>query len=179
LKQLRIDIRNRLNELKEEIGVRHVNTWNSQDQQIEERDNYPFDFPAVFPEIITDEVKALGEGLTIYDPLDLRIHILHRLEDCGDGNMDENLDVEDIRSEVKRKLHKWMPDGTSGFFEMEEERDYTHTNLYHLILTFRSNYVDNSTLTPIGGTDSVTPIEIEVEATIDTNLNNYYPNNVD
>lgn len=160
LKQLRIDIKERL--LAEVPMARHVNTWNSHEQQIIDRDNYPFDFPAVFFEIDRSQVQVLGDGYRIYDPLDIKIHVLHRLEDSGNGNFDENLDIEDVQEQVRLALEGYEFDGSSVLFLTSDVMDHEHDSVSHSTMIFRCCYVDSKVSEPRNPITIEPPIDIQI-----------------
>lgn len=161
MKQIRADIKNRLTT---KCTAKFVSTWNGHDRMIDERNQFPFDFPAMFYEMNTEDVSTLGEGYNVYDPFDVKIHILHAQYDAGNGNMDENTDIEDSMNEVKLAFHQWEADGTSTFFFLGEERDYDHEAVFHAILTFRTCYVSKVTANPRNGITINPPITIEVNS---------------
>lgn len=163
MKQLRIDISARIKSQCE--SVKYVNTWNNQVELLRaDSDNKSIAFrcPAVFVEIMPNSISVLGNGNQLYDPLDVRLHIVHRQDKSI--NMDENLDVEDVRQEVYAAIHKWFCSQTSGFFRINEERDYDHNNVYHLMMDFRTAYVDNTLNEPRNSAPLAPPFDINVTA---------------
>lgn len=160
MKQLRIDIKERL--VAEVPLARHVNTWNSHEQQIIDRENYPFDFPAVFFEIERSQVQTLGVGYRIYDPLDIKIHVLHRSDDGGNGSFDENLEIEDVQGEVRLALEGYEFDGASSLFLTGDVMYHEHDAVSHSTMTFRCCYVDGKVAEPRNAIIKEPPIDIQV-----------------
>lgn len=161
MKQFRINASARIK--SECPSVKYINTWNNQVEKLREdseNKSVAFRTPAVFVEILPNEIKTLGNGNQIYDPFDVRLHIVHRLDKSE--NMDENLVFEDVRQEAFAAFHKWQAPQTSGFFRINEERDYDHDNIYHCMIDFRTCYVDSTLNEPRNGTVMDAPIEIDL-----------------
>lgn len=144
-------------------GVKFTRVWNDNTNLDENQKMYATDFPAILPEFLNpQEVKQLGDGVQLYDPLIVRLHILHWQIDDGAGNMEQNLDAFDFAQEVFSKMDGFEPDGCVSFVRVAEERDYTHKGLYHLMQDYKTNYIDSSRQRSTSGTtiagDTIDPV---------------------
>ena len=145
MKQTAIDI---LSKLKEITTLQYVVMWNNQFNQIEDGDVEGFPFPCAMLEIVPQSYNQLGGGYQQSD-VDFRIHIGHVQFDSLDGNMEQNLDVFDLRNEVVQKLSLYKPSMSGELFKVSEEQDYEHTAIYHYIITFRACVIDKTASTLI------------------------------
>lgn len=169
MKQTAIDI---LAKLKEITTLQYVVMWNNQFNQIEDGDVEGFPFPCAMLEIIPQSYNQLGGGYQQSD-VDFRIHIGHVQYDSLDGNMEQNLDVFDLRNEVVQKLSLYKPSMSGELFKVSEEQDYEHTAIYHYIITFRACVIDNTASTIIEPT-LIDPVTLELQVTredVDGDLN--------
>lgn len=132
-------------QLKTVPGVKFVLVWNDQVNQLEYQTQYSFTMPAIFVEFVNPhEIKQLGDGLQLYDPLIVRLHILDHELDAGSEGMERNLAVMDFAQEVFKVMQGFEPDGAAQFVRIAEERDYQHKGVYHLIQDYNTNYLDCS-----------------------------------
>jgi hypothetical protein len=164
MKQLYSDIKTKLQEVS---GFNYIGIWNNQVEAIQNRD--PDDYsantwplPALFVEIVTssDNIQQLGNGVQIYDPLPVRIHIV---DDFYNGdNMEENTRVFDHGQAVYAVLQKFEPDGAVAFIRTGEEQDFDHNNVYHFIQTYTTNYIDSSREEPVGFLEKEPPTDLEI-----------------
>lgn len=148
-------------------GIQHAQLWNNQVEMNEDGKHYSFPMPAVFVEFVVEGIKTLGDGYQLYDPLIVRLHIVHQMLDAGDGTMEQNLDVLDFKQDVYTCMHKFEPDGAVSFVRAGEEQDTDHGNVYHYIQSYNTNYIDAERAEPVNGIDSSSPITLTVETTID------------
>lgn len=143
-----------LDQLATVPGIKFQRAWNDQLNEDEQGKQYSFPSPAVFVEFLTpNEIKQLGDGIQLYDPLTVRLHILHWQLDAGDGTMEQNLDAWDFAQEVYKKMQKFEPDGAVAFVRSSEERDYDHKGIYHLIQDYKTNYIDSTVQESTDGTE--------------------------
>jgi hypothetical protein len=138
MKQTIIDILNKLKEIPE---LKYVRVFNNQFQYLESRDIEAFLFPCAFLEIVPQSYQPLLNGYSQSD-VDFRIHLGHEQYDSLDGNMEQNLDVFDLRNLVLKKLTLFKPSMCSELFKVNEEQDYTHTGIYKYIIDFRGGVID-------------------------------------
>jgi hypothetical protein len=122
-----------------------VDIWNNQLELEQQNVQYSFPMPACFIEIVNPgEPKQLGDGVQLYDPLLIRLHIIHNQLDAGNGTFERNLDVFDLTDKTFKHMQGFEPDKASAFFRVNDERDYLHTNIYHFIQDYKTTYLDDS-----------------------------------
>ena len=144
-----------------------VQLWNNQVESLKGKDTeanimYSFSLPALFIEFLNLETEQLGNGNQIYPNLIVRIHILHRLEDAGDGTMEQNLAVLDLRNAVQLALQNFRPAGASEFIRQKQEMDYHHNNVYHYIMDYGCTFIDTITNQPVNGIVDDGPITPQI-----------------
>lgn len=151
--------------------IQFVQMWNNQLESLKAKDTeqnimYSFSLPALFIEFLNLETLQLGNGNQVYDNLLVRIHILHRLEDAGDGTLEQNLAVLALRDAVQIALQNFRPAGASEFIRQKQEMDYHHNNVYHYIMDYGCTYVDTLTNQPVNGVIDNGPITPDINITI-------------
>ena len=130
-------------ELIERINTKCVNIlsctiWNNQLNQIEDREQVQFDFPAVFFEMANPKVNQLGCNEQEYE-CDLIVHIVDKQYNNIDVNLfiDSNVDIFDLSNEVFFALQQFKPAKTNFLIRENEEQDFDFDNLYHLKQTYK------------------------------------------
>jgi hypothetical protein len=146
-----------------------VQLWNNQLESLKAKDTeenimYSFSLPALFIEFLNLETEQLGNGNQVYANLVVRIHILHRLEDAGDGTLEQNLAVLGLRDAVQTALQNFRPAGASEFIRQKQEMDYNHNNVYHYIIDYGCTYIDTLTSQPVDGVTTSESIIPEIES---------------
>lgn len=119
----------------------YVRVWNNQFQWMEEKSIEAFPFPCIFIETILPNDNA-GLGFTVADVV-FRIHIGQTEYDAVDGTMEQNLSIFYLRDEVITLLTYKELTACSGLQKINEEQDYSHTNVYHYIIDFKCSFVDS------------------------------------
>jgi hypothetical protein len=160
--------------------INFIHIWNNQVEKIKETDEegnplYCIQYPALLVEFSApNEIVQLGNGVQLYDPLDIRIHIVHVEIDSMDGNLEQNVNVFTLKRNVFKALQGLEPDVCCAFVRVSEEQDYDHNNVYHYIQTYRTNYADNDMTRPVNGAELDPPldgsIELDITTEIDTSL---------
>lgn len=151
-------------------NIQFVQLWNNQLESLtakntEENILYAFSLPALLVEFLNLETEQLGNGNQVYANLLVRIHILHREEDAGDGTMEQNLTVLTLRDAVQLALQNFRPAGASEFIRQKQEMDYHHNNVYHYIMDYGCTYVDTATNRPVNGVTDNGPITPQITIT--------------
>ena len=163
MRQLYTDIKTKLQGITPELFVA---VYNGQFEQIEAQEIYSFPFPCAFIEIVSEsEVEQLGNGVQIFDPLYVKIHIGHTFYN-GD-NQEENLAIFDLKQTIFQALQKFEPDGAVAFIRLSEEQDTDHTDVYHFIQTYTTNYVDTTMIEPVGGVEVQPPFNLDLTIDFD------------
>jgi hypothetical protein len=151
MKQLLIDI---ITYLRDEIpDFLTISEWNNQIDEINEGEQYGFMLPACFIEIVNEREKIqLGNGATLYDPLYIKFHIIDEQLNMDtftdNNNLDMNLKYYDYIASLYNKLYLHEFNKASGLVHKSDENDTQHTNIYHVISTFVTNYVDFTNVNP-------------------------------
>jgi hypothetical protein len=145
--------------------IQFVQLWNNQLESLKAKDTeanimYSFSLPAFFIEFLYLETEQLGNGIQLYENLVVRIHILHRQEDAGDGTMEQNLAVFALRDAVQLALQNFRTPGASEFIRQKQEMDYNHNNVYHYILDYGCTYIDTITNQPLNGISKIATPDI-------------------
>ena len=144
--------------------LKTIRVYNNQFEQLETGEYEGIFLPATFIELVNDlPAMQLGAGYQLFEIV-VRIHIAHEFYN-GD-NMEENLDVFDLKDSVYKALQKFEPDGAAAFARVAEGQDYTHTNLYHYTIDFATSFIDAGMKEPINGTQSSVPVELIVNASL-------------
>lgn len=117
--------------------------FNNQLVREQEGKQYAYEKPCVFVEIINKvKYEQLGEGFQSAD-LAFRIHLVHEEYDTADGNMDQNLNVFDLRDKVVLALSLYEPTGCGPLTRIGEDQDFDHSNIYHYQIDFVCNFTDS------------------------------------
>lgn len=147
--------------------IKYIGMWNNQVDDLEGKENkiYSFGFPCVFFEFANENVvDSIGAGVQVFDPLDIKVHIIDDFYDAQDGTIEVNLEIFDIEAQIYSALQLFQVKGTnygSGpISRVSVERDYDHSNLYHSIPTYRTTWTDNSQSQPVGGFDVEPPLSL-------------------
>ena len=163
--QLFTDIQARINS---EIGVGHdkdikfFHLWNDQAKTIQEGGEIVFNMPAVFIEFAEVNPEQLGNGVQIFNPLLIKVHILHNQLDTASGTLDQNADIFTIRENIYKVLQMFKPAGAGSFIRTKEYPDYVHSNVYHWIQEYTTNYIDNAATPPKDPQNSPAPLELDL-----------------
>jgi hypothetical protein len=157
MKQLLIDIITYLRAEFPEIAT--IAEWNNQYDEINEGEQYGFMLPACFIEFVNETQRIqLGNGATLYDPLQVKFHLITE-EYNSDvftnyNNLDMNLSYRDLLLKIYNKFYLKEFDGAVAMVNTGEENDTQHSNIYHFISTFVTNYVDFNQSRPVNSQDS-------------------------
>lgn len=151
-------------------GVKHVNIWNNQIKDEDKGDLYNFLKPALFLEQIPHPAyEEMGLGLQSAD-MGWRIHIAHEFYDDQQGNFERNMAVIFFRDDVIATLSHFWPTASGPLVKKTEAQDPNHTNIYHYVIDFVSNFIDSkgSPYDESAGKhiDSVPPTALELDAAI-------------
>jgi hypothetical protein len=131
--------------------VLFVRMFNDQFNQTEEGSIYEIPYPFVLIEFDdAQEIHQLGGGYQLYDPVTVRLHIGH--VQIISANQEENLSVFDLKDQIFQAMQKFEPAGAVAFVRTSETRDYQHTNIYHFIQEYKTNYIEALMAEPINPT---------------------------
>jgi hypothetical protein len=147
--------------------AKFIHIWNNQLSWMAQGKEYSFGFPAIFIEFVNpSEIQYVGNGVQVYDPLDINVHICHEYYDAADGTMEQNLEVFVLKQKVLAALQKFHCDGSGTFTREGEEQDYDHPNYYHFIQRYRTTWIDKSMEEPVDGYDIDPPLTTEITTVI-------------
>lgn len=155
-----------------------ISMWNNQAKYAEDGKGFPFNTPAVFLELPPQEYQPLASGSGIVD-LTLRIHLVDRQLDSGDGLFDQNLEVYSYRDLIKANMVLFQPMYCSRLFATHEHQDYDHDSLFHYVLDLKCAFVDSKgseydpDATTIIFLDPSPQFNLELDTSFDTNPNDF------
>lgn len=116
--------------------------WNNQIDHDKAGNEYSFQKPAAFVEVINGAAwQTMGQGYQFAE-LGFRIHLVHEMLDAGDGTMEHDLLIFDLRDAVITKLSLFEPTACTPLVKMSEQQDYDHTNIYHYLIDFGCGFID-------------------------------------
>lgn len=149
-----------------------VSMWNN--QLSDERGNkvmeHNFRKPAIFFEFQPDQVDTMGNGVQVFEPLPIRVHLIDELFDSKDGTGEVNLQVFDYGDLIYRNFQLKQVTGAafgcSPLNRTSIELDVDHDNLYHHVTTFTTTWTDNSMSKPVGGYDIDPPLLADITVEI-------------
>jgi hypothetical protein len=155
------EIKNRLNDLLPNLYVR---LWRNQFAELENGDNYSFPFPCCFIEFMSDyDIKTLGNGVQVYEPMTVRLHIGSFEPDNGFGTLDENTNIMLLKQQIFTTLQKWQST-KSGIFNRNNEIMHTeHDQVSVWVQDYKCVLIDDTMREPINGIVKDAPTDLGVE----------------
>ena len=115
--------------------------FNDQFERMKNGTGYAFHLPAAFVELSPAKYEPLGMGISTAN-LHFKIRIGHEQLDAGDGSIDQDLNVLDLRDLVKAALTMYKPTNCSYLESSGEDEDHHHGSVYELILHFTCSFID-------------------------------------
>lgn len=157
---------------------KHIRVWNNQ-LELERADpnnqlSYPK--PALFIELAnTSDIQQMGAGAQIYNDLRVRLHIIHEhYNEYTNGNIfDEDVKVFDIAQQLYYAINKYEPSGAVAMVRINEELDFNHDNLYHLVQEYATNLVDLTREEPLNFIPAPSPLAIDLSLNINPTFIHY------
>ena len=143
--------------------IKFARIWNNQFQFMEEQSIESFPMPCAFVEVISPNTGA-AIGYTVSD-LTIRVHIGAVEYDSQVGTMEQNTSIFALRDEIIALLTYKMLTGCSGLQKVNEEQDFTHTNVYHYIVDFICSFVDSKGEQGLTNITTGPPTELETDIT--------------
>lgn len=115
--------------------------WNNQLDHLKRSDDYNYSLPCVLIEMRTDNFEQLGAG---YQAVDMFIRF-HIIQDFYNGdNMSENLSIFQLRKHIVEEFSLFKMDKCGSLVKVNEIQDYDHTNLYHYIVEYKTQWIDDT-----------------------------------
>lgn len=133
-------------QIKDETSIQDVRLFNDQFTKML-ADGNPFGYnivsPAALIEFNPSTIQQLGDGVQIFEPIEIIIHI-GQMELNGDGDtMDEALSIFDLRNQVFFALQEFSTDTMARMFRTSESPDFNHGNWYVYQMTFTTSIADH------------------------------------
>lgn len=130
----------------------YVRIWRNQFAELENGDNYSFPFPCCFVEFDSSGgIHLWGNGVQVYDPLIVRLHIGVFEPDNGFGTLDQNTSILDLKQQIFTTLQKWQST-KSGTFVRSGEQIYTeHDQVVIFVQEYTTILVDDNMREPVSG----------------------------
>lgn len=162
--------------------IKFIGKWDqSVLDRLEKGKDHAFRLPAVFFEFVSpQDVISVGGGVQLFDPLVVRVHVLHEFYNDTDTGTRINLDVYD----VGKTVHGWIQNyqvtgadyGSGPLCRTSVEEDDTHGQVFHYIASYTTTWVDNSTTYPEGGIEQDPPFYADISAeTLEAEANTLTP----
>jgi len=150
------------NKIAETNNFNFINPWNNQLDKMKEGNAYAIHNPSCFIELETVDMHQLLKKYQGYD-INVNIHIVSEELDAADGTMDSHLSVFELRDIIIKTLALYKPPQGGYLVKKYEIQDYTHTNVYHYIISYVFHYIDDTAVQPlmvITGSTLATTIKI-------------------
>lgn len=137
-----------------------VYLWNNQlesirSKRVESEDGgnmtYAMNYPCVLVEFTNLEREQMGGGYQIFPDLKVRLHLLYREEDAGDGTQDENLEIDLFRNVIQRSMQKFQTQYSGIFIAENDEPDTKHDAIYHMVVRYGTTWIQDIMAEPING----------------------------
>lgn len=149
-------------------SITYVRVFNNQfENAVNENNTYDFPMPCVFVEFVNEqEPKQLGEGVQLFEPLLVKLHLGVNELDSADGNLDQNLQIFTLKDSLFKAMNKFEPDKASVFIRVAEAQDYDHTNIYVFTQTYKTTWVDFNREEPLNPTYTTPITDLTITKTI-------------
>jgi len=122
----------------------YVRVWKNQLDLLEAGLMQAFPLPAFFLEVESSLLYTnIGQNTHSTKPK-FRIHIAHEFYDSADGTMEQDLKVFEIRTSVIQTIQSFVPSCCGPLDLVDEELDYKYTNIYHLVLGFSAELIEQA-----------------------------------
>jgi hypothetical protein len=153
--------------------LKMISRWNNQVELLYAEDgskNPMFLFPACFISFKASEIMQLAQGVQLYENLIVDLHILDWQIDAGDGTMEQDLGIYDLKEQIYSVMNKFKVnsagDSAGTFMRIAEEDDDKHYGVYHFVQRYKTSFVDNSLQEPVSGIPSTVPMPVEADVKV-------------
>jgi hypothetical protein len=120
----------------------YVRIFNNQPKKKEQGKMQAYQLPAAFVEVLKPVNHQQLLNQVADSDLVIAIHIEHWQADAGDGTMEQDLGIFDLRDAVIACMVGFQPTGCGHLMLTAEGPDYDHDNLYVYIVEFTANFTD-------------------------------------
>lgn len=118
--------------------------FNDQYRKLKDGEIEHFPLPASLLQVVAPtNMKRIGGGVAAGDIV-FRVHLAHEHMDSGDGTMEQDLDIFDLRDQVINLLSDFQPLGCSPLMYVSDTPNNDHTNLYIFEIDFVTHFLDNT-----------------------------------
>jgi hypothetical protein len=132
-----------VNQDNQTVGL-FARLFNDQFSKLKKGEIEALPLPAGFLQLVSPtNFKRIGAGNDAGD-ITFRLHLGHEHMDAGDGTMEQDLAIFDIRDAAINLLSDYQPTGCSPLMFISEEPDNEHTNLYVYKIDFITHFIDTS-----------------------------------
>lgn len=142
--------------------IKHVRMWNNQIDFMEQGNQIPFLFPAVFVDYRNIEFSDVGDKWQTTN-IEMDLHICSEL--WNDTDQEENLIVFDLKESIYKALGQVKISNSTPLVRIAETTDTTHTNIYHYIQTWTFSITENSQQSWIELTNILLDLTAQIEIT--------------
>lgn len=115
--------------------------FNSQIQRQLEGEAIPSDYPQAFVQPILGKPTKLGQ-VWLYENAVFRVHLADWFLDDQEGGLDQNYEVFAWRDLVRANLEVFFPQYCSAMTEVNEDEDFNHGGVYHMVIDFKCAFTD-------------------------------------
>ena len=117
--------------------------FNNQIERMKNGEEYNYSLPAAFVEVIPQKTGGeIGFGSWGYDVI-FRIHAVMNQPDAGDGTLDQNLTIYDLRNALQEALVHFQPTGCGEMQSDDERFDTDHDNICVYQFDLITHYIDH------------------------------------
>jgi hypothetical protein len=116
--------------------------WNNQFKYEEQGKTYDYPKPAAFLEVINKaEYRTVG---TLFQSCDVgfKVHLIHEFYN-NDVTLEQDLLIFDLRDQIVALLSGVQVTACGPLERTGEYQEYDHTNVYHYIIDFITNFTDS------------------------------------
>lgn len=139
--------------IKDETYIQDVRVFNDQFTKML-ADGNPFGYniasPAALIEFSPSSIEQLGNGVQIYNPIQITIHIGQMELDGNDALMDEAISIFELRNQVYLAMQEFSTEQMARMYRVSENPDYNHGNWYVYQIVFETSITDHQAQRPKG-----------------------------
>lgn len=169
MKELYLEIVQRLQPLITSGKLKYIGLWNNQFERMNSGETFSFPFNCLFIEFFDPQPKQLGNGVQIYEPLSVRLHIgMEKYNE--DGHQDRNIEQFDLTQSVYAQIQGFKVDRSGTFTRQSEMFDYNHTNVTVNMQEYLTSWVDYQELAPVESVEKQPPTALVLNADLNDEI---------
>lgn len=124
------------------VGL-YSRVWNNQFKMAREGKIEAFPYPAAFVEFVSfNNLLSIGAGVTSGD-ITIKIHIGQDFYDAGDGTMDQNLTIYDLKDKIIAALCDVNLTACSRLQRVAENQNNDHDNITEYVIEYTTCFTDS------------------------------------